>query len=51
MSMTAEQAHRWLTDANEFIADAEDDMSSVRVSAALFVDELVLVRCVPALEQ
>lgn len=43
MSMTAEQAHRWLNDANEFIADAEDDMSSVRVSAALFIDELVLV--------
>ncbi len=43
MCMTANQEQLWSTDVNQFIADAEDDMSSARVSAELLLDELVMV--------
>eukprot|EP00887_Chlorella_sp_A99_P007628 scaffold20.g7628.t1 len=41
MQMTAAQAARWGTSPNEYIADEDDDFSSVRAACEMLLDELV----------
>mmetsp|Transcript_12632 Transcript_12632/g.27297 ORF Transcript_12632/g.27297 Transcript_12632/m.27297 type:complete len:1089 (+) Transcript_12632:75-3341(+) len=40
MQMTRSKAESWATDANQYVADEQDEMCTVRVSAELLLDEL-----------
>jgi hypothetical protein len=40
--MTREQERRWGEDVNEFVVDEEEEVFSVRSSACLLVEELLL---------
>ncbi|KAL6779589.1 hypothetical protein ACKKBG_A12895 [Auxenochlorella protothecoides x Auxenochlorella symbiontica] len=40
--MTAEQEERWTDCPNQYVADEEDDMSSLRASCEMLVDEVFL---------
>lgn len=41
MQMTAAQAEAWEADANQYIADEEDDIFTVRVSGDMLLSELL----------
>ncbi|KAL4441799.1 hypothetical protein ABPG77_003715 [Micractinium sp. CCAP 211/92] len=40
MQMTAEQVHRWDSDPDQYVADEEDDFSTVRAAGEMLLDEM-----------